>query len=36
MSGKLHAVSADWIAVESADREFFIPRGAILLVQFDK
>ena len=36
VSGKLHAVSADWIAVESADREYFIPLGAILLVQFDK
>jgi len=34
--GQLRGVSGDWIEVESADREYVIPRESILLVQFDK
>lgn len=36
VSGKLRAVSGGWIAVESDNREYCIPRESILLVQFSK
>jgi hypothetical protein len=36
VSGELRAVSGGWIAVESGNTEYCIPREAILLVQFDK
>ena len=36
VSGLLRAVSHDWIAIESGDKEYCIPRDSILLVQFEK
>jgi hypothetical protein len=36
VSGKLRAVSGGWIAVETGQTEYCIPRESILLVQFDK
>jgi hypothetical protein len=36
VSGQLRAVSAGWIAVESGNTEYCIPRESILLVQFNK
>lgn len=34
VAGTLHAVSDDWIIVRWGDKEYCIPREAVLLVQF--
>jgi hypothetical protein len=36
VSGKLRAVSGGWIAVESGNTEYHIPRESILLIQFGR